>query len=291
MGQTAQLVSHLDLLHIRLVGGFLLLNPRAGEEQPRANELGAKAERRGVRVHRLRPGDDPVTLARDAEANILGVAGGDGSLAAVAAVAVERDLPFVCVPYGTRNHFARDLGLDRTDPIAALDAFDGFERPIDVGRVNGVPFLNNVSLGIYARLVHRRERQRRRREALARLRALWLAGLNPRRLSASVDGVPVSARAILVANNAYELALFSVGERARLDEGKLYVYVARGVLPNDWDTQAAETLTVDVRPGVVAAAIDGEPAELESPLRFAVEPRALRILLPAARMAATDRGA
>jgi diacylglycerol kinase family enzyme len=239
----------------------------------------------------LRPGDDPVTLARDAEANILGVAGGDGSLAAVAAVAVERDLPFVCVPYGTRNHFARDLGLDRTDPIAALDAFDGSERPIDVGRVNGVPFLNNVSLGIYARLVHRRERQRRRREALARLRALWLAGLNPRRLSASVDGVPVSARAILVANNAYELALFSVGERARLDEGKLYVYVARGVLPNDWDTQAAETLTVDVRPGVVAAAIDGEPAELESPLRFAVEPRALRILLPAARMAATDRGA
>ena len=103
------------------------------------------------------------------------MAGGDGSLALVAKAAFERDLPFVCVPFGTRNHFARDLGLDRDDPIAALAAFGGEERRIDLAWVNDRPFLNNVSLGMYARLVHHRERHRRRREALARLRAIAIA--------------------------------------------------------------------------------------------------------------------
>ena len=80
------------------------------------------------------------------------MAGGDGSLAAVAEVAIEQDVPFVCIPFGTRNHFARDLGLDRDDPLAALAAFDGgVERRVDVGRVGDRLFLNNVSLGLYAR--------------------------------------------------------------------------------------------------------------------------------------------
>ena len=93
----------------------------------------------------------------------------------MAAVAVERDLPFVVVPYGTRNHFARDLGLDCDDPVAALEAFDGEERRVDVGRVGERRFLNNVSLGLYATLVHRREHHRRRRQLFAGLRALWLS--------------------------------------------------------------------------------------------------------------------
>ena len=83
----------------------------------------------------------------------LGVAGGDGTLAAVAEIALERDLPFVCIPFGTKNHFARDLGFERSDPIGALAAFRGDERRIDVGRANGRLFLNNVSIGLYARLV------------------------------------------------------------------------------------------------------------------------------------------
>ena len=90
-------------------------------------------------------------------ADALAVAGGDGSLATVAAAALAHDLPFVCVPAGTRNHFARDLGLDPADPIAALDALsDGIEGRIDVGEVSGHLFLNNVSLGIYAEAVRRR---------------------------------------------------------------------------------------------------------------------------------------
>ena len=120
------------------------------------------------------------------------MAGGDGSLAPVAGVAIERELPFVCIPFGTRNHFARDLGLDRDDPIGALAAFvRREERRIDVGRANERVFLNNVSLGVYAQLVHRREHQRRRREAFARLRALAILALHRQPLGITVDGEPV----------------------------------------------------------------------------------------------------
>ena len=155
---------------------FLLVNPRSGTDSPSPEELRDAALERGVRTHFLEPGDDPAEVSREAGADVLGVAGGDGSLAAVATVALEQDVPLVCIPFGTRNHFARDLGLDRNDPLAALAAFDeGEERRIDVGRAGERVFLNNVSFGLYALLVHRREQHRRRREALARLRALALS--------------------------------------------------------------------------------------------------------------------
>ena len=117
------------------MSGFLLVNPRAGTERASAEELVEAAETRGIRTHVLREGEDPAELARAAtDAPVLGMAGGDGSLGPVAAVALERDLPFVCVPFGTYNHFAWDAGIDRDDPIGALDAFRGEERRVDVGR-------------------------------------------------------------------------------------------------------------------------------------------------------------
>src|SRR5215216_6714163 len=175
------------------MGGFLIVNPRSGKGRPDAPELRAEAERRGIDTHVLGEGDDPAALARDAEPPI-GIAGGDGSLALVAEVALERDVPFVAVPFGTRNHFARDLGLDRDDPLAALDAFAGSERRIDVGRANDHLFLNNVSLGLYARLVNRREQHRRRRELFARLRALGMLARRPGSLGIRIDGRPADAR-------------------------------------------------------------------------------------------------
>src|SRR5919199_3270110 len=129
----------------RGVGGFLVVNPRSGGGRPDAEELAEEAERRGVRAHVLGAGEEAGRVVREADATALGVAGGDGSLAAVAEVALERDLPFVCIPFGTRNHFARDIGLDRDDPFNALDSFDGDERRIDVARANDRLFLNNVS--------------------------------------------------------------------------------------------------------------------------------------------------
>ena len=228
----------------------------------------------------LSPADDVEELAREARVDALGIAGGDGSLAGVADVAIERDLPFVCVPFGTRNHFARDLGLDRDDPLAALDAPEGVERRVDVGRVGERVFLNNVVLGAYARLVHRRETHRRRREALARLRALVMLARGPRRLRVDVDGEPVSAGIVLVASNHYELTLLSLGERPRLDDGLLHLYVARGLLPDTWEERAAPSFRLDSRETRLPAAIDGEPATLEPPIELTIEPRALRVLVP-----------
>jgi diacylglycerol kinase family enzyme len=214
---------------------------------------------------------------------VLGIAGGDGSLGAVAQVALERRLPFVSIPFGTRNHFARDLGLDRDDPTGALDAFSGSERRIDVGRVGDRVFLNNVTLGVYAELVRRRERHRRRRNALAQLRALSLLARNRDSVHLSVDGTPVEAQLAVVANNHYAVELFSLGERERLDEGRLHLYLAPGWRPSRWHERASERLTIDAREERLNAAIDGEAATLETPLAFTIERRALRVLVPTRR--------
>ena len=263
------------------MSGFLVINPRSGDSDPSDEELRDQARRRGIETHTLAPEDDPSEVARGAPAGALGMAGGDGSLAAVAEVAIERDVPFVAVPFGTRNHFARDIGLDRDDPLAALAAFEGSEQRVDVGRVNERLFLNNVSLGLYARLVHRREGHRRRRDAFARLRALGLFLQHPGSLGVKVDGRPAHARIVLVANNAYQLELLSIGERDRLDEGKLYLYVdPRLASRGPGRSNAARRSRSTRERGALQAAIDGEPEELETPLRFEIEPAALRVLLP-----------
>ena len=132
--------------------GFLIINPRSGEGK--GVGIAEDARKRDIATHLLQPGDDVVELARSADADALGAGGGDGTLGAVAGVAVERNLPFFCVPVGTRNHFARDLGLDPDDPVAALDW--AVERRIDVGRAGERLFLNNVAIGMYAGLVKER---------------------------------------------------------------------------------------------------------------------------------------
>ncbi len=263
---------------------YLIVNPNSGNASPSADELRDAAEARGVTVHFLADGDDLQQLARNAGADVLGMAGGDGSLAAIADVAIEQDVPFVVVPFGTRNHFARDLGLDRNDPIAALAAFDGgVERRVDVGRAGERLFLNNVSLGLYARLVHRREHHRRRRDALARLRALLLTAKDRRRRQRfTIDGKHVRARLVLVGNNDYSLDLLSLGERERLDEGRLHLYVPHGFRRITWEERACTELEIGSPLPRMRTAVDGEPVELDSPVSFRIEPRALRVLVPRA---------
>jgi diacylglycerol kinase family enzyme len=278
MGQSAHLADAET--YPDRVSGFLIVNPRAGGDRPSVDELRRAAQRSGVRVHVLGQGEDARDVARDADVDVLGIAGGDGSLAAVAQVAVERDLPFVCVPYGTRNHFARDLGLDRADPLRALAGFGGDERRVDVGRVDGRVFLNNVSIGLYAGLLHRREHHRRRREVLAGVRAVGLLAGEPHRFRARVDGRPLAARILLVANGSYELDLFTLGERTSLEEGRLLLYAADGWLPRSWSEVSAERFRIELERAQVEAAVDGEPTRLESPVEVEVAPRALRVLLP-----------
>ena len=259
----------------------LFVNPRSGADSPTVEELEAAAEERGVSVHVLREGEDLVELARSADAEVLGMAGGDGSLGAVAHVAIERDLPFVCIPWGTRNHFAIDAGLSADDPLAAVAAFGGTERRVDVGRAGDRIFLNNVSLGVYGRLVHRREHRRRREEALARLRALATSVWHDRRWTRRfrIDGTPVNASVVLVANNEYLAELTSLGERERLDGGVLALYAARGFRRLHWTERTATQFRIESgRP--MHAAVDGEPAVLASPLELRVDPGALRLLVP-----------
>ena len=263
---------------------LLIVNPSSGTDSPTADELRAAARARDVEVRFLEDGDDLPELARSAGADVLGMAGGDGSLAAVAEVAIDQDVPFVCIPFGTRNHFARDLGLDRNDPIAALAAFDdGVERRVDVARANHRLFLNNVSLGIYARLVHRREHHRRRRDALARLRALALTLQDRRRRQRfTIDGEHVRARLVLVSNNDYTLDVLSLGERERLDEGKLHLYIPHGFRRITWEGRACTELEIGAPQPRLRTAIDGEPVELDTPVHFRIEPLALRVLVPRA---------
>jgi diacylglycerol kinase family enzyme len=276
MGQTAHLGDWKSHNAAGSLSGFLLVNPRSGSGSPSGDELAAEARALGIETHLLREGEDPSEIARAAEGDALGIAGGDGSLAAVAEVAIERGKPFVCIPFGTRNHFARDLGLDRDDPIGALRAFEGSEQRIDVGRAGERLFLNNVSLGLYARLVHRREGHRRRREVLARLRAWAIVVTHRQPLGITIDGNAVESRVVVVANNAYVFELPSLGARERLDEGKLHVYVPRADPPE----RVGERFVLDAARGRLEAAIDGEPDVLETPVEFRIEPRALRVLLP-----------
>jgi diacylglycerol kinase family enzyme len=272
MGRTAH-SGDASVPYLGPLSGLLIVNPRSGSRGPSPSELAEEAGHLGVRVHELREGEEPAAVARAAQTDVLGIAGGDGSLAAVAGVALERNVPLVCVPFGTRNHFARDLGLDRNDPLRALRAFGGSERRVDVGHADTRLFLNNVSLGVYAHLVHRREQHRRRRQAFARMRA-WAVLLTHRTpLGITIDGRPVESRIVLVANNAYSVDFPTIGARERLDEGKLHLYVPGG-------ERVAERFVVNAAAGRIEAAIDGEPDVLRTPIEFGIEPRALRVLVP-----------
>ncbi|HET6793917.1 MAG TPA: diacylglycerol kinase family protein, partial [Acidimicrobiales bacterium] len=135
----------------------LIMNPKSGGGKAERFHLVDECRIRGIEPVVLGPDDDLARLAAgaiSAGADIIGMAGGDGSQALVATLAAERRLPYVCVPAGTRNHFALDLGLDREDVVGAVDAYtDGVERRVDLARVNGRVFVNNACMGLYARIV------------------------------------------------------------------------------------------------------------------------------------------
>jgi Diacylglycerol kinase catalytic domain len=207
------------------VRGFLLVNPRAGGAQA-AEELCAEAVRLGIEAHVVRPGEEAAELTRTAVADTIGIAGGDGSLAPVAAVAVECDLPFVCVPAGRTQPPRATWVSTGTIPSAPWTPLPGVERRVDVGRVNGRLLVNHVSLGSYAALVDEVQRAGRLR-ALMRATRRW-------KLRFEIDGDPVRAGIVVVGNNAYRLEPIAVGVRDRLDEGILHLGIARGWLPRTW---------------------------------------------------------
>jgi diacylglycerol kinase family enzyme len=281
---------------------FVIMNPRSGGGKVGRFGLRERAEELGAEVALLdRPGTDVQQLARDAlarGADLLGVAGGDGTQALVAQVAAEHGVPFLVVSAGTRNHFALDLGLDRQDPVRCLDALrDGVEARIDLGEVNGRPFVNNASFGAYAEIVEDPAyRDDKRGTALSALPDLLGRRRGAHLVAEAGDVVIDAPQALLVSNNPYQDSdLAGMGRRARLDRGVLGVIAVRvdtarqavGLLQGAHRrglrrAEAREVLvTADVPE--VPVGIDGETVQLPTPVRCTVRPGVLRVRLPRER--------
>jgi diacylglycerol kinase family enzyme len=293
----------------------LLCNPWSGGGKVERFELENLAASIGVETVRLDHGLDLANLARNAiarGADCLGMAGGDGSQALVASLAVERDLPFVCVSAGTRNHFALDLGLDRNDPRKSVYAFrDAVERHVDYATVNDRFFVNNVSLGVYATIVQQEGYREAKSQTTRRLLPEMLGQQSePFDLQfVTPDGTEVDgAFLIMVSNNPYVLgASLDVSQRRRLDTGRLGVFAVSATTGG----HAAEVFTLALagrastsghayqfeceefeirsRSGKAYAGIDGEALELETPLRFRIHPAGLRMFVPEGNQAAALR--
>ena len=271
----------------------LFYNPKSGGGKAERFKLADEARKRGIEPIELKLGEDLETLVRgavDRGADGLAMAGGDGSQAVVAKVAAETGLPYACIPAGTRNHFALDLGVDRDDVVGALDAFvDGGERTVDLAEVNGRVFVNNVSLGLYAEAVQRGGYRD------AKLRTLL--DTVPDALGPEGGGLDLrwtgpggqahrAGAVVLVSNNIYRLGrVIGSGTRPRIDDGLLGLTVIGGPsgrgengggLQRPMREWSAPAFEVDSdRP--VPAGIDGEALVLDPPLKFRIRPGVLRV--------------
>ena len=284
----------------------LLCNPWSGGGKVQRFGLADVASSLGVDTVMLDHGLDLADLAQGAieeGADCLGMAGGDGSQALVASIAVEHHLPFVCVSAGTRNHFALDLGLDRRDPRRSVHAFvDAVERRVDYATVNDRFFVNNVSLGVYATIVQEEGYREAKSDTTKRLLPEMLGDREESfdLQFVTPDGEEVDgAFLIMVSNNPYVLGpSLDVSQRRRLDTGRLGVFAVRA----STGAEAAQVVTMALagkgsassagfqfecdefevrsRSGKAFAGIDGEALELETPLVFRAHPLGLRMLVP-----------
>jgi diacylglycerol kinase family enzyme len=277
---------------------FLIMNPKSGGGKVGKFGLKEKAEALGAKVALLDgPGVvDVAALARQAVADgadLLGVAGGDGTQALVAGIAAEQDLPFLVISAGTRNHFAMDLGLDRDNPAACLDALtgDGVEQRIDLGIIGGRTFVNNASFGAYAEIVESPAYRDDKAGTTLQILPDILSGHRGARLTACAGDTTVTGpQAVLVSNNPYEGGdIAGLSSRARLDAGSLGVVTVtvdsavravellggKGVT-----TLTAGEVVVDADAPQIPVGIDGETVMMATPVRCAIQPRALRVRVP-----------
>jgi len=285
--------------------GVLLMNPRSGGGKVERFDLEGEARRRGVTPVVLGPDDDLRELAERAaeHADVIGMAGGDGSQALVADVARRHGIPFVCVPAGTRNHFALDLGLDRENVAAALAAYgEAVERRVDLALLGDRVFVNNASLGVYATVVQSpKYRDAKIATVAEQLPALLGPGADRFDLHFTrPDGVDEPpADVVLVSNGVYRLdRLSGFGTRERLDAGALGIVTVTVDRARDLPTLVSAELTgqlarfrgyrawaalefvVRSEQPLVEVGVDGEALLLPPPLRFRTLPGVLRVRLP-----------
>ncbi|WP_329384228.1 diacylglycerol kinase family protein [Streptomyces sp. NBC_01351] len=283
----------------------LIMNPKSGGGKVGRFGLVEKAEALGARVVLLDTAvkTDVAAIARQAVADgadLLGVAGGDGTQALVAEVAAEHDLPFLVISAGTRNHLAMDLGLDRDDPSRCLDALsDGEELRIDLGVVGGHTFVNTASFGVYAEIVQRPEyRDAKADTALAALPDLLL-GYAGRPLDVVSDETRLeSQQALLVSNNPYASPdPTAVGtRRSRLDRGVLGVVgirvnnaaqaadvALRGSRAAGLHVLTSRQVVIGADAESIPVGVDGEALTMPAPVTCSIRPGALRVLVPRLR--------
>jgi len=284
---------------------FIVMNPRSGGGKVVRFDLKNKAEALGAEVRLLDgPGYvDVAALVREAVergADLLGVAGGDGTQALVAGIAAEHDIPLLVISAGTRNHFALDLGLDREDPATCLQALtDGEEVRVDLGFIADRPFVNNASFGAYAEIVQSPEyRDNKERTILSMLPDLLGkqkgADLGVRAVTTSGPTTLQDMQAVLISNNPYGSGrLLDMGRRYRLDEGVLGVIAGRlgstedavGLLrrqqfrPVNALTAVGEVV-VESAEATIPVGIDGESVTVDTPVHCSIRPRALRVRIP-----------
>ncbi len=283
---------------------FIVMNPRSGGGKVVKFDLKRKAEELGAEVVLLDgPGYvDVAALVRDAAdrgADLLGVAGGDGTQALVAGIAAERDIPLLVISAGTRNHFALDLGLDRDDPSTCLQALvDGEEVRVDLGMIGDRPFVNNASFGAYAEIVQSPEYRDNKNRTMLEMLPDLLSGRRGTNLTARIGGEVLDGlQAVLVSNNPYgEGTVSSLARRARIDEGTLGVLAVkidsagqavsllrRAPFRGVTKLEADGNVVIDAGTAAVPVGIDGEAVTMPTPVRCSIRPRALRVLLPRVR--------
>jgi diacylglycerol kinase family enzyme len=277
--------------------GAIFVNPRSGSDATSVEELRRRFP--GHDVTEARPDELPaaVRMAVAAGAEFVGAAGGDGTIRTVAAELVATGVPLLPVPVGTRNHFARDVGVADLD--AAEKAANGRVRTIDVGQVNEKFFVNNSCIGIYPKIVIRREvHQRRLRKGVANVVAAYEQLRLGERVDVEVDGVTCRAWMVFVGNGTYGEGLLDLADRESVDDGLLDVRVvradrpwsrlrivgalllgrlARSPLVLQWRTAAT---VVNLNRTRVEVALDGEVELLAPPLRFRCRANQLRVLVP-----------
>jgi diacylglycerol kinase family enzyme len=280
---------------------FVIMNPRSGGGKVDRFDLVPKAVGLGAEVALL-DGPGVVDVAALAHrgvaegADLLGVAGGDGTQALVAGIAAKCGLPFLVVCAGTRNHFAMDLGLDRERPDKSLEALtDGVELRLDLGDINGRTFVNNASFGAYAEVVQSPAYRDDKRGTTLRTLPGLLSGHRGPRLWVRIDDLPAidGPQAVLISNNPYDVGdLAGLGRRARIDTGALGVIVVtvdsaaqaveliRGKRAKGVRQFRARQVVVEASEAEIPVGIDGESVLVATPVRCTICPQMLRVRVP-----------
>lgn len=280
--------------------------PREGAEMILAEAF--KAAGVEARISLARTGAEIITLAQQAavsDAEAIVAAGGDGTISSVVTAIIDTRKRLGVLPFGTMNHFAKDLGIPLNLAGAVETIAGGRVTEVDVGEVNGHIFINNSSLGLYPIIVHKREKQQRL--GWGKWPAyIWAAMAVLRRypflnIRVAVDTRELKSRTpfVFIGNNKYEMEKLNIGVRTHLDKGELSLYLTnrtgrlglvrlalRALLrglhqEKDFVALSTRELWIDSRHKHLRVALDGEVTRIIPPLHYRVRPRALRVITPA----------